>query len=172
MAHARDKTILVVDDEPDVRMFLTACAEDAGFTVEDAEDGQVALERLAHFTPDLITLDMVMPRKNGIATLRELRKLAHCEDIPVILITAHLRDELGQEAIRQLTALPVSQRPRVVLEKPINPPELCRTIAEILQVEIDEDDYGLASSQQSLSSQVRNADTQILARINARLKEP
>ncbi len=175
MSHARDRTILVVDDEPDVRMFLQACAEDAGFNVCCAADGLdalEALERLGSIPPDLVTLDMVMPRCNGLAFLRRLRANPSWESIPVILITAHLRDELGEEALRQLLAMPLHHRPAMVLEKPINPPELVRQCAHLLGVHIDEEDIHLAPSQQSLASQVRTADREILKRINSRLRRP
>jgi CheY-like chemotaxis protein len=74
MAQASEKKILVVDDEPDVRNFLAACLEDAGFNVETAVDGIDALEKVEAFSPDLMTLDMVMPRMPGIKVIRELRK--------------------------------------------------------------------------------------------------
>ena len=74
MAQASEKKILVVDDEPDVRNFLAACLEDAGFIVETAVDGIDALEKVEAFSPDLMTLDMVMPRMPGIKVIRELRK--------------------------------------------------------------------------------------------------
>lgn len=170
MAHARDKTVLVVEDEPDVRMFLSACAEDGGFQVVTAEDGVAALEQLERLTPDLITVDMVMPRMNGIALLRHLRDNPAWASIPVVLITAHMRDELGDEAVKQLLTFDVEHRPKLVVEKPINPPELMRLIAEILDVELDDDDYEHASSQQSLSSSASNRDTQALQAINARLR--
>ncbi len=170
MDHASDKTILVVEDEPDVRMFLEACAEDAGFTVHTAEDGQDALEQLATLTPDLITLDMVMPRMNGLAFLRKLRDQPPWQGIPVVLITAHLRDDLGEEAVRRLLAFPRDHRPARVLEKPISPPELVRLIAELLSVQIDDADIGLAPHQTSITSRVRTRDTEILRAINHRLK--
>ena len=55
------KYILVVDDEPDVRAYLRSALEDAGFTVETAADGQEALETGEAPSPDLISLDLVMP---------------------------------------------------------------------------------------------------------------
>jgi CheY-like chemotaxis protein len=113
---------------------------------------------------------MVMPRMNGLAFLRKLRARPAWEAIPVILITAHLRDELGEEAVRQLLAFPRGHRPALVLEKPINPPALVRRIAELLQVDIDDEDIGLATSQQSLTATVRTRDTETLQAINERLK--
>ena len=91
MAHASEKRILVVDDEPDVRNFLAACIEDAGFVVETAKDGVEALEKIEASPPDLMTLDMVMPRKSGIAVIRTLRENERYKSLPVIVITAHAR---------------------------------------------------------------------------------
>ena len=76
MAKASEKRILVVDDEPDVRNFLATCIEDAGFLVETACDGEDALEKIKANAPDLMTLDMVMPRRSGISLMRKLRVYA------------------------------------------------------------------------------------------------
>ncbi|MCP4670075.1 MAG: response regulator, partial [Desulfobacula sp.] len=61
MAKASEKTILVVDDEPDVREFLATCMKDAGFNVKLAEDGVDGMEKIIKYMPDLVTVDMVMP---------------------------------------------------------------------------------------------------------------
>ncbi|MBU0995996.1 MAG: response regulator [Proteobacteria bacterium] len=138
MAHASEKKILVVDDEPDVRHFLAACLEDAGFNVETAVDGVDALEKVKTNTPDLITLDMVMPRRSGINFLRKLRKeKKEWANIPVIVITAHARDEFGSEDIQEFQAFAARHRPRCTLEKPITPSSLVKAISEILDVETD-----------------------------------
>ena len=65
MDKAENKTILVVDDEPDVRQYLAAVLEDAGFNVKMASDGQEALELIRQEPPDFISLDLIMPRKSG-----------------------------------------------------------------------------------------------------------
>ena len=65
MAKANEKKILVVDDEPDVRNFLIACIQDAGFMVDSAVDGQDALDKIEKERPELITLDMNMPKMSG-----------------------------------------------------------------------------------------------------------
>ena len=97
MAQASDKKILVVDDEPDVRNFLAACIEDAGFQVDTASDGAEALEKIQADPPDLMTLDMVMPRVSGINLMRQLRSMDQFTQLPVIVITAHAHDEMGSE---------------------------------------------------------------------------
>ena len=69
MTRPEDKTILVVDDEEDIREYLSTVLEDAGFNVVTAADGQEALERVETTIPDFISLDLVMPKKIGYQVL-------------------------------------------------------------------------------------------------------
>ena len=62
---SRDKSILVVYDDPMIRMFITCVLVDAGFSVEEAADGRAALDRTAESTYDLIVLDLQMPGMDG-----------------------------------------------------------------------------------------------------------
>ena len=135
MAIASEKKILVVDDEPDVRNFLTACIEDVGFQVDSAVDGQDALEKIEKELPDLMTLDMVMPRKSGIELIRTLRKNDEWAGLPIIVITAHARNEFASEDIKSFNAFTSGLKPRRTIEKPVTPEILVRTICEILDVE-------------------------------------
>jgi CheY-like chemotaxis protein len=135
MGIASEKKILVVDDEPDVRNFLTACIEDAGFQVDSAIDGQDALEKIEKELPDLMTLDMVMPRKSGIELIRTLRKNDQWAGLPIIVITAHARNEFASEDIKSFNAFTSGLKPRRTIEKPVTPEILVRTICDILNVE-------------------------------------
>jgi DNA-binding response OmpR family regulator len=65
MVRAQEKTVLVVDDEPNVRDYLAQILRDAGFQVQTAGDGGEALEMIRREPPDFISLDLVMPRKRG-----------------------------------------------------------------------------------------------------------
>jgi two-component system, OmpR family, alkaline phosphatase synthesis response regulator PhoP len=135
MDNAADKRILVVDDEPDIREFLSTCLEDAGFQVEVAFDGVDALDKVEKSIPDLITLDMVMPRKSGLAFMRQLRKKEEWKEIPVIVITAHSHDEFASEDVRNvLLNFELKQRPRRIMEKPVAPAELIKVVTDILSV--------------------------------------
>lgn len=136
MAHASEKRVLVVDDEPDVRNFVAACIEDAGFQVETAVDGVDALEKVKANKPDLMTLDMVMPRQSGIRLMHKLRQNEEWSDIPVIVITAHAQDEFGSEDIKKFDAFATHHRPKYFMEKPVTPSTLVKAIGEILEVEI------------------------------------
>lgn len=138
MTLSSEKKILVVDDEPDVRNFLTACIEDAGFQVDSAVDGQDALEKIEKELPDLMTLDMVMPRKSGIELIRTLRKNDKWAGLPIIVITAHARDEFASDDIKSFNAFTSGLKPRRTIEKPVTPEILVKTICEILNVEPDD----------------------------------
>ena len=174
MAHASGKMILVVEDEPDVRNFLAACLEDAGFRVETAVDGIDALEKIDAVNPDLMTLDMVMPRKSGIRVIRTLRKMEKWAKLPIIVITAHAHDELGSEDVKSLYAFTSGLRPRVTMEKPISPPKLAKAISEILEVEIEEIDTKAqlpTDERQKIVDLLQNTDSDTLQRIREVLEE-
>lgn len=138
MANASEKKVLVVDDEPDVRNFLAACIEDAGFQVATAVDGADALQKLQADPPDLMTLDMVMPRVSGIGLMRQLRGMEQFVRLPIIVITAHAHDEMGSEDIKDFNAFASGLRPRYMMEKPITPKKLVNAIGDILGVEVEE----------------------------------
>ena len=166
MAHASEKRILVVDDEPDVRNFLAACIEDAGFVVETARDGVEALEKIEASPPDLMTLDMVMPRKSGIAVIRTLRENERYKSLPVIVITAHAHTEFGSEDIKNFNAFASGLRPRYTMEKPVTPEKLVKAIADILKVETDDVPTGGENPEyESVVKMVRKSDPDTLSRI-------
>jgi CheY-like chemotaxis protein len=81
--------ILVVDDEPDVREFICTVLQDNGATVLEARDGNEALEVARRERPDLITLDISMPGKDGGEVFVEIRKDQEIKSTPVCIISAH-----------------------------------------------------------------------------------
>lgn len=83
--------ILVVDDEPAVREALESSLRYEGYTVELASDGLAALEALQNDVPDLVILDVLMPRMDGLTTARRLR--GRGETVPILMLTA--RDAVG-----------------------------------------------------------------------------
>ena len=135
MSEENKKTILVVDDEPDVRLFLKTVLEDAGFEVMTADNGKHALERIKERKPDLISLDLVMPKMRGITLLQYLQKNPECSKIPFLVVTAHASDELGKEDFLKLKADQVLIGPHLYMEKPIVPSEYIKKIEEILGME-------------------------------------
>lgn len=169
MAKASEKTILVVDDEPDVRNFLAAFIGDAGFQVETAVDGIDALEKVDSVNPDLMTLDMVMPKQSGVRTLRILRENEKWADLPVIVITAHAHDELGSEDVKLINAFASGHRPRYTMEKPVTPEKLVTAICEILEVEAEEAPVADLKEKDQIKNLINNSDPDTLAKIRALL---
>ena len=80
--------VLVVDDDPAVREMLERQLVKEGWVVDGAENGRIALERVAERPPQLILLDLMMPEMDGFQFLAELRKREECRSIPVIVVTA------------------------------------------------------------------------------------
>jgi two-component system KDP operon response regulator KdpE len=79
-----EQTILVVDDEPQLRRVMRATLTDLGYIVIDAKSGEEALEKLHHDTPDIILLDLNMPGIGGLETCRAVRAGS---DIPIIVLS-------------------------------------------------------------------------------------
>lgn len=165
MTSAAEKKILVVDDEPDVRNFLATYIEDAGFIVDTAKDGEEALEKVQAESPDLITLDMVMPRVSGISFMRQLRAMDQFTHLPVIVITAHAHDALGSEDIKGFNAFASGLKPRYTMEKPITPTKLVSAIREILGIESTERTDAEEAERMNLMHKVGTANAETLVKI-------
>lgn len=80
--------ILVVDDDPTFRLLARETLEQSGFQVDEAGDGDEALEHFAQARPQLVLLDVSMPRVDGLTTCRALREVADSTDLPIIMITS------------------------------------------------------------------------------------
>jgi CheY-like chemotaxis protein len=122
------KTVLVVDDEPDIRLFLKTLLEDAGFDVDLAANGNEALERMTRRKPDVISLDLVMPKMSGLKFYRYIQKNKDRADIPVIVVTAHAKDEFGKSDLDKIKAARSAQSIMLVVEKPIQPLSFINTV--------------------------------------------
>jgi signal transduction histidine kinase len=79
--------ILIVDDDHTMRLLTRATLEKTGFQVEEAEDGASALEVFRDFHPDLILLDVMMPKMDGFATCTALRTQLNGEYLPIVIVT-------------------------------------------------------------------------------------
>jgi two-component system, OmpR family, alkaline phosphatase synthesis response regulator PhoP len=87
--------ILIVDDEPDIVEFISYNLKNKGYHIATARDGVEAIRKAREFAPDLILLDIMMPNKDGIETLRELRQMPDFENTAIIFLTA-LSDEKSE----------------------------------------------------------------------------
>ena len=158
------KRILVVDDEADIRNFLKAALKEAGFEVITAEDGFLALEEVKKQLPDLISLDLVMPKKSGAKFYHELTKKKEWSKIPIIIVTGHARDDLGKADLKELTM----SGPGVYLEKPVKPDNYIAAIKSILKMDTtveEKKNAELVELQSKLKNMIDDADPETLKKI-------
>jgi Fe-S oxidoreductase/ActR/RegA family two-component response regulator len=119
--------ILVVDDEPDILTFISAVLEDQGAKVVQAIDGEQAIELAFKEKPDLITLDLSMPGKNGALIFEEIRSNPELSGCKVCIIT-------GKPELRTLIYDRPVPPPEGYLDKPVNEETLLLNIRKILEV--------------------------------------
>ena len=170
MPEAKDKTVLVVDDEPNVREYLAQILRDADFKVLTAADGDKAMELIRAQPPDFISLDLVMPRKSGHKLLFELKKDRVLSRIPVVIVTAHARDELGQSDLEDIMENRVISGPGIYLEKPVKALDFVRCVQRALGIEETKDDEERISLQEELQQQLPKAEPHALRRALEALK--
>ncbi|MCB0698163.1 MAG: response regulator transcription factor [Chitinophagaceae bacterium] len=124
--------ILIVDDEPDIVEFISYNLKSKGYQIATAYDGIEALRKAKEFRPDLVLLDVMMPNKDGMQTLRELRQTPDLENVAIIFLTA-LSDEKSEIEGLKLGA-------DDYIAKPIKPELLLTRIAAALRrTKVDED---------------------------------
>ncbi len=87
------KTIIVVDDDPDIVDIIKAILEGRGYNVLTAYSGPELFARLKNQKPDLIVLDIMMPEMDGLEVLTRLKNASETSSIPVILVTAKVQYE-------------------------------------------------------------------------------
>ncbi len=128
MSTDQTKCILVVDDEAPVRNYLKMVLEDEGFRVITATDGNEAALRVSEELPDLISLDLVMPKRSGMKFYKDLQSKPEWKQIPVLIVTGHARDDLGREDFQELTV----SGPGFYLEKPVKPKDYIGAVYKML----------------------------------------
>ncbi|ANC92054.1 response regulator [Azospirillum humicireducens] len=92
-------TILVADDEPSIVLSLQVLLQRAGFDVRIARDGDEALRSVEDYTPDLILLDAMMPKRDGFDVCQTLRTNPAWKSLPIIMLTARSRDVERQKGL-------------------------------------------------------------------------
>ena len=118
------RTVLTIEDQPDIRRLIRMTLEFKGFTVHDAGDGQQGLAKARQARPDLILLDVMMPGMNGMEVSRALCADPVLSGIPVVMLSA-LGNKVDIEAGLQAGA-------RAYLVKPFSPFELLDKVAALI----------------------------------------
>ncbi len=117
--------VLVVDDEPDVLLLCRVNLEFEGYVVTEASDGVEAMERVRERLPDIILLDVMMPRMDGWQVLKALKDDPQFSDIPVVMLTAKVQD---QDQIRGW-----SSGAAEYITKPFSPLSLSQVLDDVLE---------------------------------------
>lgn len=127
------KRVLIVDDEMDVRTFISTLLESNGYKPYLAENGEQGMEKVREIAPDLITLDVMMPKESGIKMFRDIKTQPEFSKIPVLVISGlakktflHSQKVLDQFKDQQITT------PEGYIEKPPEPEELLSEVKRIL----------------------------------------
>ena len=118
------RRVLVVDDEPDVLLLCRVNLEFEGYEVMEAGDGVEAMARVRERRPDVILLDVMMPRMDGWQVLTELKSDPELRDIPVVMLTAKVQD---QDQIRGWSA-----GASEYITKPFSPLSLSQVLEDVL----------------------------------------
>jgi CheY-like chemotaxis protein len=171
MARAEDKTVLVIDDEPNVREYLAALLQDAGFNVITAADGEEGLALIREKKPDFISLDLIMPKKSGHKLLYELRKDRELSRIPVLIVTAHAKTDLGKHDLQDILESSVMSGPGTYLEKPVDPRNYVRSIQRTLGVEVSPETNEKVELRDEVEQSLRGATAEQLRSALAALKK-
>jgi twitching motility two-component system response regulator PilH len=127
------KRILVVDDEMDVRTFISTLLEANGYKPAMAENGEEGMAKVRERKPDLITLDVMMPKESGIKMYRDIKTSPEYRKVPVLIISGlaqktflHSQKVLDRFKNQQVPA------PEGYIEKPPEPEELLGEIKRML----------------------------------------
>jgi CheY-like chemotaxis protein len=128
------KKVLVVDDELDMRTFITTLLETNGFKPLTAQDGFQGLEVARKSRPALIILDIMMPKESGINLYRELRNDPELKDIPVIMLSALSKKTFfhSQKVLDEYKGEKIPE-PAAYIEKPPEPDEILEAIRSCLK---------------------------------------
>ena len=146
------KRVLVVDDDENTRRFLTVALEENGYEAVTAEDGDDGYKKIEECIPDLILLDVMMPKKTGFSLFKQLRRKEEYKDIPVIMLTGVAEvleedeskasgdtferpfDSLRESLKKTITKMREEGlvRPEKFIDKPIDPDELVAAVKELI----------------------------------------
>ena len=146
------KRVLVVDDDENTRRFLSVALEANGYEAVTAEDGDEGYKKVQELRPDLILLDVMMPKKTGFSLFKQLRRKEEFKDIPVCMLTgvAEVLEEDVTQAEGETTERPFDSlrnslrraivqmreegmvKPEVFIDKPIDPEALIEEVKKLI----------------------------------------
>jgi len=127
------KKVLNVEDDADTRTFVSTVLEENGYIPIMAVDGEEGMKKIKKERPDLIILDILMPRESGIKMYHELKLDPNLKDIPVAMLSGVSKRTFlrSQAALTEFGDETVPE-PQAYLEKPVEPEDLAETLKKIL----------------------------------------
>jgi twitching motility two-component system response regulator PilH len=127
------KKVLVVDDDVDIRKVVLKLVEKSGYEAIEAKNGVEGMGKVREHKPDLIILDMLMPKESGVRMYHELKTEESLKDIPVIVLSAIPKKSFlrSQKVLDEFAGQSVPE-PEAYIEKPEEPEELIALMKKIL----------------------------------------
>ncbi|MFH1416721.1 MAG: response regulator [Planctomycetota bacterium] len=145
------KKVMVIDDDKNIVKFLSVALQENGYEVSSASDGEEGFEKVKSEKPDLIILDVMMPKRTGFVLFKQLRKNEEYKDIPVIMFTgvADSLNELDEkkddtfespfDSLRESLRKAIKQmreqglvKPEQFVDKPIDPDDLVAKVRDLI----------------------------------------
>lgn len=122
---AKTKSVLVVDDDPEIRKLLVTALDRMGFTVSEAADGRTAIKRLEAARPSLLCIDLMLPESSGYDVCEHVNKTPTLNGLPILMVSARTMPEDRAQA-EELGV-------RVYLSKPFTQAQLKQAVAQALE---------------------------------------
>jgi CheY-like chemotaxis protein len=140
------KKVLIIEDDPDAVTYYTTVLEDLEVECISAGDGVAGLEMFKTQRPDLVLLDLMMPKKGGVKVFDEVKETPELRQIPIIIISGasqatgvdlkrYFRSRRSPQYQTEAAEEDTDQWPNKYMEKPVDPDELAGTVKEILGLE-------------------------------------
>lgn len=126
MSAQQKQTVLVVDDDPEIRKMLALALDRMGFTVSQAADGRTAIKRLDEARPSLLCIDLMLPESSGYDVCEHVNKTPTLNGLPILMVSARTMPEDRAQA-EELGV-------RAYLSKPFTQAELKQAVAQALEV--------------------------------------
>ena len=141
MGDLKDRLVLVVDDDPEVIDYISAILDDHQMKAMSASNGKEAMRRVRESKPDIILLDLMMPKQSGLGFFNELKKNEGYKNIPVIVVSgaskmtgvdmkSYIYDKEISERKQKIVG--IDAKPEAYVEKPVDPEKLIATIQKFL----------------------------------------
>ena len=145
------KKVLLIDDDVNAVKYLSVVLEESGYEVATAHDGRDGFDKIKELHPDLIVLDVMMPKKSGFTLFKQVRRDAEFKDLPVLMLTgvAGVLEELDEESgntharpydsLREALRKTIQEmrsegliKPNMFMDKPVEPEAFITRISELL----------------------------------------